>query len=73
MFGQFIINGLITGVLYSLLAIGFALVYNTTKIFHVAAAAIYVVAAYAFWIFSNRLGLPLCIMFPFVWTGVKPS
>ena len=28
MFGQFIINGLITGVLYSLLAIGFALVYK---------------------------------------------
>lgn len=59
MFGQFIINGLIIGVLYSLLAIGFALVYNTTKIFHVAAAAIYVAAAYAFWFFSNRLGLPL--------------
>lgn len=59
MLGQFVINGLITGVLYSLLAIGFALVYNTTKIFHVAAAAIYVVAAYAFWSFSNRLGLPL--------------
>lgn len=62
MFGQFIINGLIIGVLYSLLAIGFALVYNTTKIFHVAAAAIYVAAAYAFWFCSNRLGLPL-------WTG----
>lgn len=62
MLGQFVINGLITGVLYSLLAIGFALVYNTTKIFHVAAAAIYVAAAYTFWFFSNRLGLPL-------WTG----
>ena len=59
MLGQFVINGLITGVLYSLLAIGFALVYNTTKIFHVAAAAIYVAAAYTFWFFSNRLGLPL--------------
>lgn len=61
MFFQFIINGLITGVLYSLLAIGFALVYNTTKIFHVAAAAIYVVAAYAFWYFSYKMGLPLWI------------
>lgn len=48
MFGQFIINGLITGVLYSLLAIGFALVYNTTRVFHIAAAGIYVVAAYMF-------------------------
>lgn len=34
---QFIINGLITGLLYSLLAIGFALVYNTTHIFRIAA------------------------------------
>ena len=33
---QFIINGLITGLLYSLLAIGFALVYYTTHIFHTA-------------------------------------
>ncbi len=46
---QFIINGLITGLLYSLLAIGFALVYNTTHIFHIAAAGIYVFAAYMFW------------------------
>ncbi len=56
---QFLINGLITGVLYSLLAIGFALVYNTTKVFHIAAAAIYVVAAYAFYTFSVVLGLQL--------------
>lgn len=56
---QFLINGLITGVLYSLLAIGFALVYNTTKVFHIAAAAIYVVAAYAFYSFATILGFPL--------------
>lgn len=64
MFEQFIINGLITGVLYSLLAIGFALVYNITKVFHVASAAIYVFAAYAFWLFSNRLGFPVWIGLP---------
>lgn len=58
---QFLINGLITGVLYSLLAIGFALVYNTTKVFHIAAAAIYVVAAYAFYTFSVVLGLQLSV------------
>ena len=46
MIWQFIINGLITGILYSLLAIGFALVYNTTRIFHIAATGIYVFAAY---------------------------
>lgn len=59
MFWQFFINGLITGILYSLLAIGFALVYNTTRIFHIAAAGIYVFAAYMFWFFVAKAGLPI--------------
>ncbi|MCH5310908.1 MAG: branched-chain amino acid ABC transporter permease [Prevotella sp.] len=59
MIWQFIINGLITGVLYSLLAIGFAAVYNATRIFHISVAAIYVVAAYAFYLFSVEFGLPV--------------
>lgn len=59
MLWQFIINGLITGILYSLLAIGFALVYNTTRIFHIAAAGIYVFAAYMFWFFVAKVGLPV--------------
>ena len=58
---QFIINGLITGILYSLLAIGFALVYNTTKIFHIAAAGLYVFAAYMFWFFSVQADLPIIV------------
>ena len=57
MIWQFVINGLITGILYSLLAIGFALVYNTTRVFHIAAAGIYVFAAYMFWFFVARVGL----------------
>lgn len=61
MFWQFTINGLITGVLYSLLAIGFALVYNTTRIFHIAAAGIYVFAAYMLYLFSSVCGLPLLL------------
>ena len=56
---QFIINGLINGILYSLLAIGFALVYNTTKLFHIVAAALYVFAAYMFYWFAVRLSLPV--------------
>lgn len=56
---QFIVNGLITGLLYSLLAVGFALVYNTTHIFHIAAAGIYVFAAYMFWWLAVTCGLPM--------------
>ena len=59
MIGQFFVNGIITGILYSLLAIGFALVYNTTRLFHIVAAAIYVFAAYMFYLFAVTLGLPV--------------
>ncbi|MBO7491680.1 MAG: branched-chain amino acid ABC transporter permease [Bacteroidales bacterium] len=61
MLGQFVINGLISGILYSLLAIGFALVYNTTKVFHIAAAAIYVFAAYIFYLFAVTFGSPIIV------------
>lgn len=61
MIGQFLINGIITGILYSLLAIGFSLVYNTTKLFHIAAAAIYVFAAFMFYWFAVAFGLPVIV------------
>ena len=61
MIGQFVINGLITGLLYSLLAIGFALVYNTTKVFHIVASAVYVFAAFMFYLFAVPLGLPVVV------------
>lgn len=61
MMWQFVINGLITGILYSLLAIGFALVYNTTRIFHIAAAGLYVFAAYMFWFFGAKCGIHITI------------
>lgn len=61
MIGQFIVNGFITGILYSLLAIGFALVYNTTKLFHIVAAAIYVFTAFMFYLFAVPLGLPIIV------------
>lgn len=63
MLAQFIVNGLITGVLYSLLAVGFALVYNTSKVFHIAAAGIYVFAAFMLYLFSSMLGLPIALGF----------
>jgi len=55
---QFIINGLITGILYSLMAVGFAVVYNTTHIFHIASAGVYTAAAYCFFYVSRTLGAP---------------
>ena len=47
--------------MYSLLAIGFALVYNTTKVFHVAAAGIYVFASVMFYWFRSSAHLPFLL------------
>jgi branched-chain amino acid transport system permease protein len=67
MFLQFIINGLITGLLYSVASLGFALVYNTTRIFHIAMAVLYVIAAYIFWFFFNLMG---AAVFPAIFLSI---
>jgi branched-chain amino acid transport system permease protein len=43
---QLLINGLVAGVSYGLMAVSFALIYNTTHFFHFAHGAIYTFAAY---------------------------
>jgi branched-chain amino acid transport system permease protein len=56
---QLLANGLVTGCAYALVALGFALIYNTTRIFHLAHGAVYAVAAYLFYSFHVLWGLPL--------------
>ena len=51
---QFIINGIILGAIYATMALGFALVYNTTKIFHIAYAVLYMVSGYFLYSFFNQ-------------------
>ncbi len=48
---QLLINGIVKGALIALAGLGFALYYNTTRIFHIAYAAIYTSAAYFFFSF----------------------
>ncbi len=43
---QLLINGLVTGALYALVALGFGIVYRSTKVFHLALGAIYTASAY---------------------------
>lgn len=61
MIWQFIVNGVITGMIYGVVALGFALVYNTTRIFHIAYSAIYMVAPYLLMFSMQSLGLPLFV------------
>lgn len=53
---QLIANGVVTGCMYALVALGFGLIYNTTKTFHIAHGAVYTVAAYMAFTFHRILG-----------------
>ena len=46
---QLLINGLQLGAIYALTAVGFALIFGSTKIFHVAHGAAFTLAGYLFW------------------------
>lgn len=54
---QLLVNGLVTGSALGVVAISFALIYATTKIFHVAHAGIYTMAGYLAWSLATR-GVP---------------
>ena len=54
---QLLVNGLVTGCALGVVAISFALVYATTKIFHVAHAGVYTLAGYAAWAMVSH-GVP---------------
>ncbi len=63
MLSQFIVNGFITGLLYSLIALAFGITYNASRVFHLAYAAVIVFASY-FLIFFLRKGLPDTVAIP---------
>jgi len=58
---QFLLNGLITGSIYALIALGFALVYNTTRIFHIAYAVLYMIAPYFLMTFLIKLQISILL------------
>ena len=60
---QFLLNGLIAGSLYALLAVGFVLIFTTGKFFHMAHGAVYAVGAYTTWFLYSH-GVSLVISIP---------
>ncbi len=54
-----IINGLITGGVYALLAVGFSLIFGVARIINLAHTAFYMLAAYLIYAFSRSLDLNL--------------
>src|SRR3990172_8083354 len=68
MLPQLFVNGLMAGGVYSLVALGFGLIYSTARFFHFAHGAVYAVVAYltyAGWL----LGLSLYVAIPLAVIG----
>ncbi len=60
-FIQISINALSLGAIYALLSLGFAVIYNTVRIFHVLHGAAFLIAGYATWWLAQEQGLPIYI------------
>lgn len=61
---QLLLNGFAMGCAFAMVALGFALIYNTTRIFHIAHGALYVMAAYLLFAMHMRMGWPLWVGIP---------
>ena len=62
---QFLANGLCKGSVIAVVALGFGLIYTTTRVFHIAHAGIYVLAGYSLWMALVLWTLPLVVAVPF--------
>lgn len=65
MIQQLIVNGLIAGSIYALIAIGFTIIYRTVRFFHLAHGVVYTAGAYFAYTFFISLHLNLILSFLF--------
>ncbi|MBF8277288.1 MAG: livH [Candidatus Brocadiaceae bacterium] len=68
---QLLVNGIITGSLISIMAIGFGMIYSTTNFFQIAYGAVYVVSVYVMhtflsWHFPFIISLAMSLFFTVV-------
>src|SRR2546430_6099308 len=55
---QLLVDGLQLGALYALMAVGFAMIFGSTRVFHYAHGTTYVIVGYLFYTLAERLHLP---------------
>jgi branched-chain amino acid transport system permease protein len=60
---QLVVDGLASGALYALIALGFALIYNVTRMLHLAHGAVFAFGGFTLYACSGWFGLPLAIGF----------
>lgn len=56
---QLFVNGLVNGSHYALLALGFGLIFGTTRVTHFAFGPVYALSAYGCWFIASALAAPL--------------
>jgi branched-chain amino acid transport system permease protein len=64
MINQLLLNALIAGSIYILIAVSFSLIYQTTRFFHFAHAVVFTSGAYFTYLFHKLLGFPIYISIP---------
>jgi len=64
MIAQFIVNGIVSGSLIAIMAIGFWFIYRTTNIFHIAHGAVYTASSYIFYSLYVSKGYFLLLSLP---------
>jgi branched-chain amino acid transport system permease protein len=60
LFTQYVINGIIVGVVYALMAVSYSLIFSTTRIFHLAHAAVFCMGGMITW-FLMEQGISLWV------------
>lgn len=68
-FNQLLINGIIAGSIYALVASGFSLIYSSTRFVHFAHGAVAAVGAYMLYALFNLLGIPFLAAVPLTILG----
>ncbi|HEY8466998.1 MAG TPA: branched-chain amino acid ABC transporter permease [Solirubrobacterales bacterium] len=61
LFWQLVLNGLVAGALYALVAVGFALIFGCTRHFHIAHAGVLATGGYLCFALVDRAGLPILL------------
>lgn len=69
---QLLVNGIISGAIFSLFAVSFSIIYVPSKIFHFAHGMIFTCGAYFTLLFHSKLGMPIvpAIMLSLVFTSL---
>ncbi|HHT9144121.1 MAG: branched-chain amino acid ABC transporter permease [Candidatus Brocadiaceae bacterium] len=63
MLNQLLLNGIISGSIYALIALGFAVIYKTVRFFHFAHGIVYTAGAYFAYSLSISLGINVILSF----------